>query len=77
MDRGAWRATVHRVTKSWIRLKRLTHFILLIPTSSLFPQPSILILFQIIIISLPDTKLLILFQLPTEAETIAWIPSPA
>ena len=26
MDRGAWRATLHRVTKSWKRLKRLgTH----------------------------------------------------
>ena len=24
MDRGAWWATVHRVTKSWIRLKRLS-----------------------------------------------------
>ena len=24
MDRGAWRATVHRVTKSWTLLKRLT-----------------------------------------------------
>ena len=24
MDRGAWRATVHRVAKSWTRLKRLT-----------------------------------------------------
>ena len=23
MDRGAWQATVHRVTKSWTRLKRL------------------------------------------------------
>ena len=23
MDRGAWRATVHRVAKSWTRLKRL------------------------------------------------------
>ena len=23
MDRGAWRAVVHRVTKSWTRLKRL------------------------------------------------------
>ena len=23
MDRGAWRATVHRVPKSWTRLKRL------------------------------------------------------
>ena len=23
MDRGAWRATVHGVTKSWIRLKGL------------------------------------------------------
>ena len=24
MDRGAWRATVHRVTKSWTRLKQLS-----------------------------------------------------
>ena len=24
MDRGAWRATVHRVAKSWTRLKRLS-----------------------------------------------------
>ena len=24
MDRGAWWATVHRVTKSWTRLKRLS-----------------------------------------------------
>ena len=24
MDRGAWQATVHRVTKSWILLKRLS-----------------------------------------------------
>ena len=24
MDRGAWQATVHKVTKSWIRLKRLS-----------------------------------------------------
>ena len=24
MDRGAWRATVHRVTRSWTRLKRLS-----------------------------------------------------
>ena len=24
MDRGAWRATVHRVTKSWTGLKRLS-----------------------------------------------------
>ena len=63
-----------RVGHDW---SDLSHYILLITTSSLFPQPSILILFQIIIISLPDTKLLILFQLPTEAETIAWIPSPA
>ena len=23
-DRGAWRATVHRVTKSWTQLKRLS-----------------------------------------------------
>ena len=25
MDSGAWKATVHGVTKSWTRLKRLTH----------------------------------------------------
>ena len=25
MDRGAWKATVHRVAQSWTRLKRLTH----------------------------------------------------
>ena len=24
MDRGAWRATAHRVTKSWTRLKELS-----------------------------------------------------
>ena len=24
MDRGAWRATVHRVAQSWTRLKRLS-----------------------------------------------------
>ena len=24
MDRGAWRATVYRVTKSWTQLKRLS-----------------------------------------------------
>ena len=24
MDRGAWRATVHRVTKSWTRLSQLS-----------------------------------------------------
>ena len=24
MDRGAWRATVHEITKSWTRLKRLS-----------------------------------------------------
>ena len=24
MDRGAWRATVHRVSKSWTRLKQLS-----------------------------------------------------
>ena len=24
MDRGAWQATVHRVTKSWTQLKRLS-----------------------------------------------------
>ena len=25
MDRGAWRAVVHGITKSWTRLKRLKH----------------------------------------------------
>ena len=24
MDRGAWRATVHRIAKSWTQLKQLT-----------------------------------------------------
>ena len=24
MDRGAWRATLHRVTKSWTQLKRIS-----------------------------------------------------
>ena len=24
MDRGAWRSTLHRVTKSWTRLKQLS-----------------------------------------------------
>ena len=24
MDRGAWQATVHKVTKSWTRLKQLS-----------------------------------------------------
>ena len=24
MDRGAWQATVHRITKSWTQLKRLS-----------------------------------------------------
>ena len=24
MDRGAWRATVHRITQGWTRLKRLS-----------------------------------------------------
>ena len=28
MDRGAWQATVHRVTKSWTRLKRFSMHIL-------------------------------------------------
>ena len=33
MDRGAWRATVHRVTKSWTRLKQLsTHTPTIIPS---------------------------------------------
>ena len=29
MDRGAWRATVHGVTKSWTRLKQTILFFLL------------------------------------------------
>ena len=37
MDRGAWRAIVHRVTKSWTRLKWFsTYFILIL---SCFPLP--------------------------------------
>ena len=28
MDRGAWRATVHEVTKSWTRLSDLAHTVL-------------------------------------------------
>ena len=28
MDRGGWRATVHLVAKSWIRLKRLRHLLM-------------------------------------------------
>ena len=35
MDRGAWRATVHRVAKSWIRLKWLTE-------KAMAPHPSTL-----------------------------------
>ena len=35
MDRGAWRATVHRVTKSRTQLKELsTHTCILIPSRS-------------------------------------------
>ena len=35
MDRGAWWATVHRVTKSWTQLKQLsTH----LQTQVMFPQ---------------------------------------
>ena len=26
MDRGAWRATVHRITKSWTQLKQLSMY---------------------------------------------------
>ena len=38
MDRGAWRAAVHGITKSWTQLKRLrTHTLLL--TSQLHPLP--------------------------------------
>ena len=29
MDRGAWQATVHRVSKSWIRLKQCLNFALI------------------------------------------------
>ena len=29
MDRGAWRAAVHRVAESWTRLKRLSRHILM------------------------------------------------
>ena len=37
MDRGAWWATVHRVAKSWTRLKRLSMMhTVLIPICSLF-----------------------------------------
>ena len=37
MDRGAWRATVHRVTKSGTRLKRLsTHAHIQVDTFQLF-----------------------------------------
>ena len=35
MDRGAWRATVHRVTKSQTRLSDLAHTVFF----SLLPQP--------------------------------------
>ena len=31
MDRGAWQATAHRVTKSWTRLKQLSTYILILP----------------------------------------------
>ena len=27
MDRGAWQATVHRVTKSWTQLKQLSMYV--------------------------------------------------
>ena len=41
MDRGAWRATVHRVTKSWMRLSDF-HFFFFLPAaasaSALFPS---------------------------------------
>ena len=39
MGRGAWRATVHEVAKSWIRLKRLS-----MHTGQNVRQPGILIL---------------------------------
>ena len=35
MDRGAWRATVHRVAKSWTRLNDFT-----LTFFHLFPEPS-------------------------------------
>ena len=31
MDRGAWQATVHRVTKSWTQLKQLSTHTLILP----------------------------------------------
>ena len=49
MDREAWQATVHRVTKSWTRLKQLstaynaaTHrpYLTLVAISLIFPQES-------------------------------------
>ena len=36
MDRGAWRATVHRVTKSWTPLKQLSPQAQM-PLKELFP----------------------------------------
>ena len=35
MDRGAWRATVNRVAKSWTRLKRLSMHASVNPTPNL------------------------------------------
>ena len=35
MDRGAWHATVHWVTKSWTRLSSFRSFLSTVPTSSL------------------------------------------
>ena len=34
MDRGAWQAAVHRVSKSWTRLKQLGTHIQALPTVS-------------------------------------------
>ena len=36
MDRGAWRATVHRVAKSWTQLKRLSTHIILVSVANTF-----------------------------------------
>ena len=36
MDRGAWQATVHRVTQSWIWLKRLSTHVLTSQHKNLF-----------------------------------------
>ena len=36
MDRGAWRAMVHRVAKSWTRPKRLSTHIILVSVANRF-----------------------------------------